>query len=352
MWPFKRKESPPVETRSAMQGFTSELLAARESYLSGRSNCAELTGCVQSAISMWEFGLSISEVSGDGGLLSPANLAIAGRQLALSGESVFYILPDRIVPVTAWELATRFSRPSAYKLQISESSGAQSVTALSAEVLHFRIGCDVASPWTGSSPLRRARLTAGLLHELETALSEAYANMPLGSQVITFPESPQTDLDKLGAGFRARRGRTLLKESVAVTSAGGPQPVSDWSPSSVTPDISKALTDTHLQQAKDSVLSCFGILPAMLDRNTTGPLVREGQRHLAQWTLEPIAQLIAREASEKLDGDVAISVMQPLQAFDLGARSRSLGAIVEALALAKEKGVDIDTALKLVALDT
>jgi hypothetical protein len=45
-------------------------------------------------------------------------------------------------------------------------------------------------------------------------------------------------------------------------------------------------------------------------------------------------------------------VLQPLQAYYLGAHSRSLGAIVEVLALAKEKGVEVDTAMKLVALDT
>ena len=44
--------------------------------------------------------------------------------------------------------------------------------------------------------------------------------------------------------------------------------------------------------------------------------------------------------------------MQPLQAFDAGQRSRSLVAIVEALAKAKESGVDISEALKLVNWDT
>jgi hypothetical protein len=32
--------------------------------------------------------------------------------------------------------------------------------------------------------------------------------------------------------------------------------------------------------------------------------VREGQRHLAQWTLQPIAALLAEEATAKLGGTV------------------------------------------------
>lgn len=334
---FWKKDKP--ETRSAMQGFTAELMAARESYLAGRSGIGELTGCVQSCVSLWEHGFSIAEVSGTD-YLTPHILAIAGRSLALRGECVLYVAPDRLLPASDWDLSTKGGIPRAYRLSISEAGGAQSITALAAEVLHFKIGSDAVAPWTGTSPLRRASLTAGLLHALETALSEVYELAPLGTSIVTFPESPTTDLEKLGAGFRGKRGRVLLKESVAVTSAGGPQPQSDWSPSNVSPDISKTLAGESLQGAKDSILSVFGILPGLFSPATTGPLVREAQRHLATWTLQPVANLIAAEASEKLDTDISLDVMQPLQAFDSGARARTISAIVEALATAKQAGID------------
>ena len=61
MWPFKKKE---IETRSSGQGYTAAIMAARESYISGQSGIGELTGTVQSAISLWENGLSIAEVKG------------------------------------------------------------------------------------------------------------------------------------------------------------------------------------------------------------------------------------------------------------------------------------------------
>mgnify|MGYP006875401428 CR=1 FL=1 len=86
----------------------------------------------------------------------------------------------------------------------------------------------------------------------------------------------------------------------------------------------------------------------MLAPTTTGPLIREGQRHLAQWTLQPIANLIAAEASEKLDSQVSIDVMGATQAYDLGMRARSMNQIVQALALAKESGVSTDAAMALV----
>ncbi len=346
---FWKKDKP--EQRSAMQGFTAELLAARESYLAGRSGVGELTATVQSCVSLWEHSLSIAEISGTD-YLTPHLLASAGRSLALRGECVFYSAPDRLLPAAAWELSTAGGTPKAYRLQISEAGGAQSLTALASECMHIRIGSDAVAPWTGTAPLRRASLTGSLLQSLESALGEVYDLAPLGSQIVSFPESQSTDLEKMGAGFRAKRGRVLMRESVSVVAAGGPAPSSDWSPSGLSPDLSKSMAGDSLDAAKNSIMAVYGVLPCLFDKTATGPSIREAQRHLCQFILQPIAQLIAREASEKLDSDVAISVVQPLQAFDLGARSRSLGAIVEALALAKEKGVDVDTALKLVALDT
>ncbi len=50
-WPFRKSEK-----RSSMSGFTAELMAARESYISGRRGVAELTA--MSGISTIESDLS------------------------------------------------------------------------------------------------------------------------------------------------------------------------------------------------------------------------------------------------------------------------------------------------------
>ena len=79
-----------------------------------------------------------------------------------------------------------------------------------------------------------------MLHSIESALSEVFENAPVGTSIVPFPESPETDMEKLGAGFRSKRGRILLRESTAVTAAGGPQPQTDWKAQDLTPDLSKA----------------------------------------------------------------------------------------------------------------
>jgi hypothetical protein len=280
--------------------------------------------------------------------LDRRSLALAARSLALRGEALFLIGDDRLIPATDWDLRTRDGEPTAYRLTVPEVGGGRTMTALAAETLHFRIASDLVAPWAGQAPLKRAQLSAGMLHAVETALHEVYETAPLGSQIVPFPEAPETDMEQLARGFRGNRGRVVLRESVNVSAAGGPAPAADWRPNDLTPNLEQALPLEALNAARDSIANVFGVLPAMLSPATTGPLVREGQRHLAQWTLQPVAALMADEASAKLGSPVEIDTLRPLQAFDAGGRARAFAGLVQGLALAKAEGIDPDQALKLV----
>jgi len=152
----------------------------------------------------------------------------------------------------------------------------------------------------------------------------------------------------MARGFRGNRGKVLIRESVNVAAAGGPVPMQDWKPRDLSPDLSKSMTRETLAAARDAINMAFGVLPGLTAPATTGPMVREAQRHLAQWVLMPMAVMIAEECTDKLGSAVALDVMRPLQAFDAGGRARALGAIVQTLALAKEAGVDPSEALRLV----
>lgn len=345
-WPFKRK----TETRSSGTGYTTQVMQARAEYITGVDGVAELTGTVQGCVSLWEGGLSLADVRGTD-LLTPFHLALAARALALRGECVFYMTDDRLIPASDWDLTTRLSRPVAYRLGLPDTGGGKSITALAGEVLHFKIGADVTMPYVGQSPLRRARLTAGLLQVMESALSEVYANAPIGSSVVPFPETPEIDLNAMASRFRGYRGRVQVRESVTVHAAGGPAPQQDWKPNDLTPDLSRAMTKETLAAARASIEMCYGVLPGLSNIVTTGPMVREAQRHLAQWALMPVATMMAQEASDKLGAEITLDVMRPLQAFDAGGRGRALSAIVQTLALAKESGVDPSQALQLVDWD-
>jgi len=338
MWPFKRKSQ--TETRSASgTGYTAQIMAARESYISGGSGVGELTATVQSCVTLWESGLALADVSGTT-LLTRADMALSARSLALRGEALFLIRETGLIPCTDWELRTRNSKPTAYRVTVAEAGGGRSETALAAEVLHFRIGCDTAAPYLGSAPLRRASLTAGLMQALETTLSEVYQTAPIGSQIVPYPEAAETERERLGRAFRGNRGRVILRESVNVSAAGGPAPLQDWQPRDLTPDLSRAMTKESLDAARAGVMMVFGVLPALANGATTGPMVREAQRHLAQLVLQPIAMLMAEEATAKLGNAVLIDVVRPMQAYDAGGKARALATMIQALALAKEAGIE------------
>ena len=356
IWPFKRGEisheeatvsNETVETRSAMSGFTAEIMSAREAYISGARGIAELTATVQSCASFWENGLSSADVEGTT-FLTRRVLGMIARGLAFRGEAVFLITERGLVPCSDWDLRTKNGVPTAYRLSVSEIGGGRTQTALAPEVLHVCLARDPVAPWAGQAPLKRAQLSSGMVHAIQTALSEVYANAPIGSQVVPYPESKETDLEDLARRFRGARGKVMLRESVNVPAAGGPTPQTDWKPQDVTPDLEKSMAVESLEAAKGEIGMLYGVLPALLSPATTGPLVREAQRYLAQWMLQPIADMIAEEASDKLASLITLDVMRPLQAYDAGGRARAVTAVIQALVLAKEAGVDPSEALRLV----
>lgn len=331
--------NPISETRSISgSGYTSALMAAREGWLAGASGLGELTAAVQASVSLWESGLSLADVRGTD-LLSRRLLALSARSLALRGEAVF-LIRDQLIPATDWDISTRNGQPRAYRLGIPEIGGGRRETVLAGEVLHFRIGSDTATPWAGSSPLARAKLSAQLLHAVETAMRDVFTDAPIGSQIVPVPEGSSDDMDAMRRSFRGKRGAALVIEGTAQATAAGMNPHLGRSPDQLSPDLSRTLADKLMADAKDAIFSVYGILPGLHNRAATGPMVREAQRHLAQLALQPVANLMAEEVSDKLGSKVTLDCVRPMQAFDHGGKARAFGAMLQAFAAAKEAGLD------------
>ncbi|WP_371930861.1 phage portal protein [Paracoccus spongiarum] len=332
------KSGPAPETRSIATGYTADLIAARAEWLSGRSNMAELTATVQSCVSLWESGFVLADVVGTD-MLDRRTLAMLARALALRGEAVF-LIRDKLLPVTDWDMKTLHGEPTAYRVSVSEIGGGTSQTVLAAEVLHIRIGSSPVTPWAGTAPLHRASLSAELLQEVETALRDVYRDAPLGSQIIPLPEGSSDDMAAMRRSFRGARGAALVIEGVAQATAAGMNPQLGQRVEGLTPDLQRAMTAETLQAARDAILMSYGVLPGLLNRATTGPLVREAQRHLAQLVLQPLALIVAEEATAKLGQPVTLDVVRPMQAYDHGGKARAFGAMLQAMVQAKEAGLD------------
>lgn len=335
---MKRRSAPQVEQRASGAGHTSAVMAARENWISGHATVAELTATVQGCVSLWEGAFALADVKGTD-LMSRSTMAAIGRALALRGECVF-LIRDRLIPFTDWDLTTRNGLPRVYRGQIPEVNGGRSETALAAEVLHVRMAGDPYTPWAGKSPLSRVPLTASLLGEVETALRDVYRDAPLGSQIIPLPEGATEDMAAMRAAFKGRRGTALVIEGVAQATAAGMNPNIGQRPDQLSPDLSRSMTAETLAAARQSILMTFGVLPGLHNPATTGPMVREAQRHLAQLVLQPLAMLLAEEATAKLGAPVLIDVVRPMQAYDAGGKARALATMVAALAEAKAAGIE------------
>ena len=269
-------------------------------------------------------------------------MALAARSLVLRGEFVGLITDRGLVPCIDWQVATRDSIPVAYRLSLAESGGARAMTALAGEVIHWRIGSDASAPWIGTAPLRRAPLTASMLQEVESALRDVFRDAPIGSLIVPMPDSAGDDMENMRGAFRGKRGSTLVVAGVAQATAAGMNPQFGQKADQLTPDLSRAMTAETLSAAREAIAMAFGVLPGLINAATTGPMVREAQRHLAGWVLQPIAELMAEEASAKLGGNVTIEMGRTLQAFDAGGRARALATLVEAMGRAKELGLSPD----------
>ncbi|SEJ87765.1 Phage portal protein [Marinovum algicola] len=350
MLDWLRNKLRPIEERSSGSGYTAQVMAARDSYISGRRGVAELTATVQSCVSLWEGGFAMADVAGTD-LLTRQAMAMIARGVALTGEAVYLVTDLGLVPATDWDVTTRDGKPRAYRLSIPEAGGGRTVTALAAEVLHLRIGADNLTPWIGTAPLRRSSLTGAMLHAVESALSETFENAPLGSQIVPLPDTGAEDMATMRNAFRGRRGSTLVIEGVAQATAAGMNPQADKKPDQLSPDLSRSMTAETLAAAREGILMAYGVLPSLANRASTGPAVREAQRQLAIWTLQPIAALLAEEATAKLGATVEIDTIRPLQAFDAGGRARALSAIIKTMAEAKDAGIppgDVSGAMRMV----
>lgn len=339
------KRSKPEQRSVGSDSYTVLAMLARSEAITDAG--ADLSGVVAGCATLWANGLSMAET--DSELLTPEVLASIGRQLATEGNSVWHITPMGLVPVSEYDLTTLDGKARAYRLSIPEIHGSTSITALAAEVLHIRIGADARAPWQGVAPLRRAQISAGLLSATEVALAETFRDAPVGSKVLGMPEASSGANSKLAASFKGKHGRVLVRDSSTVY-AGSQGAPDDWRPADLTPNLRDSMAVESLKTARDAVLHVYGVLPALLNEQSAGPVIREAQRHLATWTLQPIAKLVAREVRVKTGESVRLDVPAGLHAFDVGGAARAMSTIIDALAAAKAAGIapeQVESAAKI-----
>ena len=266
-------------------------------------------------------------------------LACIGRELVRAGEVLFAIDVRRgqisLSVVGSWDVrggpdpASWFYRTDEYG-----PSGSRTRLLSGASVLHFRFAADPARPWAGVSPLGYAYLTGSLAGGLELRLSqEAQARV---GYLLPIPSdggdgSEEDPHKQLKADLASLAGNTSLVETTAAGFGEGKAaaPQTDWKPQRI-----GAGTAGFSGLASLRFVLTRSWLPAEFPHLWQIPVRRaeasaRAFRRLIHNTIQPAADLIAQELSEKLERPFQFSFAR-LMSSDLVGRSRAFSQMVRA----------------------
>ena len=156
---------PDTEVRAS---YTDTIISAHSAAVQGTVTYSTPTAAREACASMWSRGLSAGKVSGTDLLTAPV-LAMIGRSLCLSGESLWVIDVSQsglveLIPAANWDIdsGNPIGNPNGDMPPISQCHRATVQSRLRVQaVLHFRYGVSPSMPWaTGNSPFTTSGLTS------------------------------------------------------------------------------------------------------------------------------------------------------------------------------------------------
>ena len=315
LWPFERRQADQINATDVLvDQLTRE--ARGENINSNELLVSEL------AASIWGRAFAAANLSGDAGALLDAGcMAMTARALAKTGEIVFIVDADAMMPVPAFGVTiTGQASPTTwmYKLNLPGPSSTEQRTLPGSQILHFKIGVDAKRPWRGQSPLVAARAGAASLSLVEKSFQDAL-KIPTGTVVSGGSQGRQTT-DQIGQ----------ITATVVNHLHNGMVFLADDKPVSVEqirPNFDA--TQIELRAALiNETLAAFGISPVMLNPVAPATSLREGTRLLLNVTLKPISKMIAREVERKLGMELKVD-FSPLATSDIAGQARAVAALTK-----------------------
>ena len=326
-WAFWKKEQ---EKRA---GFTDALQSQLVSILTGDAKADPAgTAALEAASGAYSRALSMADVLPKGprtaGLTAPI-LALTGRALIRAGEIIFKLdVQDgvvRLIPAGTFDImGGPDPRTWSYKMDFyGPSRGSVTQTRRGDGVIHAMYSYDPSRPWRGIGPLGRAILTAQALANSERAAKEE-SNTPS----VTLIPAPAVDstTDTLKADIGAGKGMALLVQTMAGGwgKGVGSAPMSDWKSQKVQPNPAASQVNLRSDLAL-AVLGACGVPPSLFGLGSGGDK-RESLRVFLHTSVQPLADILAYELSEKLDTAVSFS-FDRLFASDISGRARAFQSL-------------------------
>ena len=347
-WPWQR------ERRESGGDFADAVVRLIESTAAGTAADSGATAALEAAAGALSRVFASATIEGPRWVreaVSPAFLALTGRNLIRSGQSMHVIRDGgsgiRLVPAASWHWEGSHD-PAGWTVRATCYGPSTSTTwhLPASSVVFTTWGTAPGQPYIGAGPTRWAALTARLQAEAERSLADEAAG-PL-AQLLAVPRGPagsdgDDTLSALQADIAKARGRAALVETTAAGwdegRSGAPQ--RDWMASRLGPSPPDALA-TVRRDAYESVLAACGAPPALFLADSDGTAQREALRRWQMGTVAPLARLLETELSAKLDAPVRLGF--DTYALDMVSRSTVVEKLVKA-------GVALPVALAAVGMD-
>ena len=348
-WPFNRGE-PAREKRESGGDFSDAVVRFLEAQAAGAVADASSTAAIEAASGALSRALASAEVSGPSwavDAISPGFLGQAGRDLIRRGSCMHLIDVDRagrvsLIPVSSWHFEGD-SHPATWRVRATCYGPSTSTTRHLpfAGVVFVKWGSTPGQPYVGVGPVSWAHLTARLQGEAERSLADEMSG-PI-AQLLAIPQDGGDDeaddpLAMLKTDIRTARGKSLLLETTAAGWAEGKSaaPQKDWRPERLGPHPPEAMEKIR-EGAFRAVLAATGTPPSMFISDD-GTAQREALRRWHQNLVLPMARILERELTEKLE--VEIRLRFDAYPLDLQGRAVSFNKLVQA-GMTPEKALQV-----------
>ena len=346
-WPWSRRE-----TRESGGDFSDAVVRLIEAQAAGTAADASSTAAVEAAAGALSRAFAAADVVGAEWVrdaLPPATLGQIGRDLVRKGDSLHVIRVGadgsvRLIPASSWHWEGSHD-PATWTVRATAYGPSTSTTwnlPLSA-VVFVRWGSNPGQPYIGTAPTSWAHVTARLGAEIERSVADEVAG-PL-AQLLAVPQDggdggEDDPLAALKADIAGARGKAMLVETTAAGWADGKAsaPQHDWRQSRLGPAPPAVLAEIR-RDVFGHVLAATGTPPSLFVDNADGTAQREAVRRWHLGTVLPLARMIERELTDKLETPVSLKFdAYPL---DLAGRAQAFQklvaggvAVTEALATA------------------
>ena len=190
-------------------------------------------------------------------------------------------------------------------------------------MLHFKYSCDPQKPWRGNGPIEVASLTGKLSAETTNQLANESSG-PVGRLLGIPKEGDDTTVAGLKDDIRDAKGRVALMETGDWDNVGGGK--AELKTHRFGAEPPQSLVNLQELAFREIVAACG--LSVALWGNGDASATREAWRLALFGVIAPLARMVERELSDKLEDEIGLSFME-MRATDLAGRARAFASMVK-----------------------